>query len=55
MPTATELDYFLFSGVGGIVDENEMKLTGPRNGAFPRQLSCQEMEKAPGGGNRTPS
>lgn len=35
MPTATELDYFLFSGVGGIVDENEMKLTGPRNGAFP--------------------
>ena len=29
-----ELNYLLFSGVGGEVDEDEMKLTGARDGQF---------------------
>lgn len=35
-------DYLLFSGVGGDVDEDEMKLTGARDGVFPRQLATTD-------------
>lgn len=34
-----EANYLLFSGVGGEIDEDEMKLTGARDGQFPRQLA----------------
>lgn len=34
-----EIDYILFSGIGGEPDADEMKLTGPRDGVFPRQLA----------------
>ena len=37
-----DLDYLLYSGVGGETDEDEMKLTGPRDGVFPRQLATTD-------------
>ena len=37
-----EANYLLFSGVGGEVDEDEMKLTGARDGQFPRQLATTD-------------
>lgn len=37
-----ELDYLLYSGVGGETDEDEMKLTGNRDGLFPRQLATTD-------------
>lgn len=36
------LDYLLYGNVGGEVDENEMKLTGARDGVFPRQLATTD-------------
>lgn len=37
-----ELDYLLYSGIGGETDENEMKLDGDRKGVFPRQLATTD-------------
>lgn len=37
-----DLDYLLYSAVGGETDEDEMKLTGPRDGVFPRQLATTD-------------
>ena len=37
-----EIDYILYSGQGGEVDENEMKLTGDRNKLFPRKLATTD-------------
>lgn len=36
------LDYLLYGNIGGEVDEDEMKLTGPRDGVFPRQLATTD-------------
>ena len=36
------LDYLLYGRQGGIVDEDEMKLTGERNGRFPKQLATTD-------------
>lgn len=36
------LNYLLYSGVGGVVDADEMQLLGSREGVFPRQLATQD-------------
>lgn len=36
------IDYLLYSGEGGTVDENEMKLTGDRRKLFPRKLATTD-------------
>lgn len=36
-------NYLLYGAVGGQVDENEMKLTGARDGVFPRQLATTDF------------
>lgn len=37
-----KLDYLLYGNVGGVTDPDEMKLTGERNGKFPRQLATTD-------------
>lgn len=36
-------NYLLYGATGGQVDENEMKLTGARDGVFPRQLATTDF------------
>lgn len=36
-------NYLLYGTMGGQVDENEMKLTGARDGVFPRQLATTDF------------
>lgn len=36
-----EKDYLLFEGIGGEIDEDEVKMAGLRKGQFPRQLAAQ--------------
>ena len=37
-----QLDYLLYGNIGGKTDPDEMKLTGERNGKFPRQLATTD-------------
>lgn len=36
-----EKDYLLYEGIGGEIDEDEVKMAGTRQGKFPRQLAAQ--------------
>lgn len=37
-----KMDYLLYGNIGGKTDPDEMKLTGERNGKFPRQLATTD-------------
>ena len=37
-----KLDYLLYGNIGGKIDPDEMKLTGERDGKFPRQLATTD-------------